>query len=297
MTASLKQLIETEITAQGGGEGFFPTRVEGLMVMRLQKDKFPRGSIYKPCLCVVVQGAKQLLLGDAVFDYRENQALIVTIDVPAFGRVTEATPDTPFLAVAMDIDLAILRAVMTELPDPPKPATDPGLGLYVDHLDDRVLDCLARLVELAHMPDAIGALYPAIMREICYWLLMGRQGSAFARLALPDGHARRIADAIRILNDNIANCIRVEQLADTARMSPSSFHQHFKNLTGVSPLQYQKHLRLLEARRRMLDDGANASDAAYGVGYESLSQFSREYTRMFGAPPKRDVTNLRALLA
>jgi transcriptional regulator GlxA family with amidase domain len=153
---------------------------------------------------------------------------------------------------------------------------------------------MQRLMRVLDTPKAIPVLYPAIMREICFWLLTGAHGGEVRKLGLPDSHTRRITDAIYLLRDNFARPIRVEELAAAARMSLSSFHQHFKTLTSMTPLQYQKQLRLLEARRLMTADGANVSSAAYRVGYESASQFSREYSRMFGAAPKRDAMELRA---
>ena len=169
--------------------------------------------------------------------------------------------------------------------------------MFVDALVSPVADCVARLIRLLDTPGAVPILYPSIMRELSFWLLTGPSGGRIARLALPSGHAQRIADAINVMREDIARPVRVEELAGAARMSPSSFHKHFKMLTSMTPLQYQKQLRLLEARRLMTADAANVANAAYRVGYESPSQFSREYARMFGAPPKRDVTALRTAAA
>jgi AraC-like DNA-binding protein len=152
-----------------------------------------------------------------------------------------------------------------------------------------------RLVRLLATPKAIPVLYPSIMREIYYWLLSGPNAGAICKIALPNGHTQRIADAIYVLRENFSRSIRIEELAATARMSPSSFHQHFKTLTSMTPLQYQKQLRLLEARRLMVSDAANVTRAALQVGYESPSQFSREYARMFGTPPKRDAMTMKAM--
>ena len=155
---------------------------------------------------------------------------------------------------------------------------------------------MTRLIRLLATPQAIPLLVPAIQRELCFWLLTGRHGSEICKLAHPDSHTQRIAQAIHVLRGDFARPIRIEELAAAARMSASSFHQHFKALTSMTPLQYQKNLRLLEARRLMLDETANATAAAYRVGYESPSQFSREYARMFGAPPRRDVAEFRAMV-
>jgi AraC-like DNA-binding protein len=245
---------------------------------------------------VVLQGAKEVAFGDRTLRYDAMQSLIVSIELPAQGRIVEASPGAPFIGLHLDLDITGLRAVLEGLENPPQPA-DAGFSVFVDDLTGPLADCVLRLLRLAETPDAIPVLYPALQREICYWLLAGKNGSQIALLALPDSHTRRIADAIRLLRQDFARTIRVEELAQAARMSPSSFHHHFKTLTAMTPLQYQKQLRLIEARRLMLTDAANASNAAYRVGYESASQFSREYARMFGAPPKRDVAALKAMPA
>lgn len=197
------------------------------------------------------------------------------------------------MAISLEFDVGMMREVMEQLDKPPKPTGNAGLGIFVENLSQPLADCLVRLTRMLATPSAIPVLYPAIMREICFWLLTGPNGGEVCKLVLPDGQTRRIADAIRLLRDNFAEPVRIEQLAAAARMSPSSFHQHFKTLTSMTPLQYQKQMRLLEARRLMVAGHANVESAAYQVGYESASQFSREYTRMFGTPPKRDVTEMR----
>jgi AraC-like DNA-binding protein len=154
-------------------------------------------------------------------------------------------------------------------------------------------DCVARLVRLAGTPKAVPLLYPSIMREICYWLLNGPYGGEIRKLASPETHVERIARALHRIRNNFSQTLRIDQLAEEARMSASSFHQHFKSMTTMTPLQYQKRLRLLEARRLMLSEAASVAEAAYQVGYESASQFSREYSRMFGVPPKRDSLSYR----
>ena len=157
-------------------------------------------------------------------------------------------------------------------------------------------DCVTRLARMARTPEAARILFPAVMREICYWLLTGPHGGAVAKLALPDTRTERVARAIHHLRDRFSQTVRTSDLADIAGMSLSSFHQHFRRMTDMTPVQYQKQLRLLEARRLMVSNGANVSEAAYEVGYESPSQFSREYTRAFGTAPKRDAMNYRTLV-
>ncbi|WP_420139097.1 helix-turn-helix domain-containing protein, partial [Sphingomonas sp.] len=187
--------------------------------------------------------------------------------------------------------------LIQQLPTSPKPSAAATASIFVGQVDEQLAECLTRLVRLMGNPDAIPVLFPAMMREIHYWLLTGPHGGEIAKLALPETHAERVARAIHFVRDNFNKPLRVEQLAEVARMSPSSFHHHFKTMTSMTPVQYQKQLRLVEARRLMLSDTANVSEAAYHVGYESVSQFSREYTRSFGIAPKRDVMMFKEVLA
>jgi AraC-like DNA-binding protein len=293
MPSPLSDALTRYIDARGWGEGLFATPIDGVALMRTTDTVLPTHTIYRPCLCVVVQGAKQVAFGDRALDYDELQCLIVSIDLPAIGRVTRASAARPYMAIALELDVQTMRAVMEELDPPPRPNETVGPGIFVDNMVEPLAECMLRLVRMLDTPQAIPVLYPALMREICFWLLTGANGGEVCKLALPDSYTRRIAAALFLLRDNFTRSIRIEELAAAARMSPSSFHQHFKTLTSMTPLQYQKHLRLLEARRLMRVDGANASSAAYQVGYESPSQFSREYSRMFGIAPKRDALELK----
>jgi AraC-like DNA-binding protein len=289
MRSDLASVLNDYIDAHGGGEGLICTQLDGLVVMRTSGNALPSHTIYRPCLCAVVQGAKQVTFGDKVLDYEEQQCLIVSIDLPVVGRVTQASVEKPYLAIALEFDVLMMRTVMEELGSPPRPSDGVGPGLFVDDMVPALSDCLVRLLRLLDTPQAAPILYPTIMREICFWLLTGRNGSEVCKLALPDSHTRRIANAIYLLRAKFTRAIRVQELAAAARMSPSSFHQHFKALTSMTPLQYQKQLRLLEARRLILGGGVSVSGAAYQVGYESASQFSREYSRMFGVAPRTGV--------
>ena len=294
MSSALKDALMQFIEASDGGDnGVFSTGIDGLHIMRSTELKMPHPMVYKPALCVVVQGAKQLMLNDRVIDYAEMQALIISIELPASGRVIQASAEKPYVAISLEFDVGMMREVMEQLEAPPKPTGSARLGIFVEDLSQPLADCLVRLTGLLATPRAIPVLYPAIMREICFWMLTGPNGGEVCKLVLPDSQTRRIADAIHLLRDNFTEPVRIEQLAAAARMSPSSFHQHFKTLTSMTPLQYQKQMRLLEARRLMVAGSANVENAAYRVGYESASQFSREYARMFGAPPKRDVADMR----
>lgn len=269
------------------------TPISGLVLMTSTEARLPRHIVFRPSLCVIVQGAKRLMLDDLSLDYAQGQALVVALEVPAIGHVTVASKAEPYIGINLDLDPVILQEVIEVLEKPPR-ATDGSVGLFVADVNDELNGSMVRLLKLLDRPQAIPVLYPAIMREISYWLLTGPHSGEVAKLALPDGHARRVSSAIRLLRDNFDKPVHMDELAEAARMSPSSFYQHFKTLTSMTPLQYQKQLRLLEARRRMLATDANVETAAFAVGYESPSQFSREYARMFGTPPKRDVATLRA---
>lgn len=294
MLRALKEAIQSYIDSTAGrADGRFQTPVEALSVSRVSQPVMPHHMIYRPTICIVVQGAKQIMVGDRVFDYHEMQSLVVTFEVPALGQITKASEEEPYIGLNIDFDAGILREVMEAMEEPPRPAGDGAAGVFVQDFDGLLADCVLRLMRLTQTPKAIPVLYPAIMREICYWLLTGPNGAEVSKLALPGSHARRMTDAINLLRENFAEPMRIEQLAAVARMSPSSFHQHFKQLTAMTPLQYQKNLRLLEARRLMVSGGVSVASAAYQVGYESASQFSREYARMFGTPPKRNVTEMK----
>jgi len=288
MPSALKTALAQYIDASGGGDGVFSTPIAGLALMRTSREVLPHHLIYKPALCIAVQGSKQVALGDRVFDYTEMQALVVGMELPAFGRVTRASAAEPYLGMTVEFDVGVMREVMEQLDVPPQPKRDSGSAVFVEDLTAPLVDCVSRLVRMLSTPAAIPILHPCVMREICFWLLTGPHGGEFREFALPNGHMQRIADAIYLLRKDYSRPIRIKELAATARMSESSFHQHFRGLMSMTPLQYQKQLRLLEARRLMVAEGANVMQAALQVGYESASQFSREYTRMFGTPPKRD---------
>jgi len=279
------------------GESPFATAIEGLTILRSDHERQPSYLIFKPALCIVVQGAKWAIFGDRRLDYRAGQALIVSIEMPALGRVAEASPSEPYLGVILEFDPAVMREVMAALDTPPKASDHVGRGVFVTDFDGPLADCALRMVRLLDTPRAIPLLYPAIMREICYWLLTGPHAGEVVKMVLANSHEQRVIKAIHSLRNRFAEPVRIEDLASIARLSPSAFHRQFKAITSMTPLQYQKQLRLLEARRLMVSDAANVEKAAFQVGYESASQFSREYSRMFGRSPRRDVASLRDVAA
>jgi AraC-like DNA-binding protein len=297
MPDTLKEAMLAYFAANGSHDGPYPTQIEALTLMRSTTQVLPHPTIYRPALCVIVQGAKQVMFGDRIFDYEEMQCLVISVALPAFGRVVRATPERPLLALHLDFDMGIMRDVMAALETPPVPSRVEDFSVFVEDLREPLADCLTRLIRLLATPKAIPILYPAIMREICFWLLTGPHAGEVCKLVLPNSQTQRITRAIHMLREQFSRPLRIEELAAVSGMSASSFHQHFRALTAMTPLQYQKQLRLLEARRLLIEGDINAAHAAYRVGYESASQFSREYARMFGQPPKRDVTEVKALSA
>lgn len=297
MASALAQAIARYTEARGGGDAAYETAVPGFLLLRSTRATMPHHAHYLPALCVVAQGEKEVAFGEHRLTYGARQMLVVSLALPAFGRVTRATRDAPYLGLVLGLDPAVLGEVLAHVGPLPPPDGAARPGAFVGDADDRVTDGLARLIGLLETPRAVPLLAPAVVREICYWLLAGPYARDVVQLALPEGHAQRIAAAIHLLRSRFATPLRVEELAAAAAMSASTFHEHFRALTGMSPIQYQKQLRLVEARRLMVAGDANVTTAAYTVGYESTSQFSREYARLFGVPPKRDAAALRAVPA
>ncbi|WP_249694349.1 AraC family transcriptional regulator [Stappia sp. WLB 29] len=295
MPPSLFGAITAYVEAQGGGQGVFPTPIGSFNIVRSFKERMRMRQVYKPSICVVVQGAKEIILGEDTLRYGAMECLAVGMTLPATGHIVEASPDAPYTGLTLELDVAVIRDVLEQLEVPPVPPATPGPCLFVRQVDEPLAECVLRLLRMCETPKAIPILFPSVMREICYWLLSGPNGGELCKLAEPESNAARIAKVLHLMHEDIARTLRMEELADVARMSLSSFHQHFKAMTSMTPLQFQKQLRLLEARRLMVMEDANVADAAYQVGYESASQFSREYSRMFGVAPKRDVMNQQRL--
>ncbi|OBV41526.1 AraC family transcriptional regulator [Janthinobacterium psychrotolerans] len=289
-TSPLATAIDAYTRGRHSADGFYATELAPLRLMRVAGQTLPQYALYTPTLCLTVQGAKQAMLGDALFNYGAMEFLIVSVDLPILGRITQASGEVPFLALILSLDIKLLQEVVAQL-DADTSASAAGHashGVFVGQLEAPAADCLLRLMQLLDDPRGLAMLAPSIVRELYYWLLSSKQGDALRQLAAPDSHTLRIAEAINLMQAEFAAPIGIERLASRAGMSASSFHAHFKSITSVTPLQYQKQLRLLQARRLLVTRAANVSQAAYQVGYESASQFSREYARMFGTPPSRE---------
>lgn len=274
----------------------FPTAIPNLTFYRREAPTQPEICMVEPGIALLVQGAKRVLLGDEVYPYDIKRFLITSLDLPAMMQIVEASSDTPYLGLVLKLDLRVVVELMVQSRLPPPPGRQPsGRGMVLGETTPLLLDAFKRLLDLLDEPDAIPVLAPLIQREIYYRLLMDDQGSRLWQIASVGSQSHRIARAIDWLKSNYARPLRIDELAGHVQMSTSSFHQHFRQLTAMSPLQFQKWLRLNEARRLMLSEHLDAATAAFRVGYESPSQFSREYGRLFGAPPRRDIEGLRRL--
>jgi AraC-like DNA-binding protein len=290
---SLKQAVRTYAGRHANGDGLALTPVPGLRMMCVETPAGDLHSVYRPLVCLILQGAKRMIVGREERVFAAGQSVIVSADMPVVGRIVQASPSEPYLAVAVELEMAILREVAAQLGGVRAQDSSETCTLFGEDTGAATLDCASRLMRLMDRPDAIALLRPGIMRELHYWLLSGQHGAALRSLAAPDSAVSRLAAAIAILRAEYRSRIPVERLAAAAAMSFTAFHKHFKHMTSLTPGQYQKRLRLIEARRLMLDEGFSASSAAFEVGYESVSQFTREYARMFQATPKRDALRAR----
>jgi len=277
-----------------GTDGIHTTAIPRLILYRASQPEEPMHAVYEPAVCVVAQGEKQSIAGEDVYLYDAEKYLVISVGVPAVGRILEASPDKPFLCLALGLDAGAIGALMVESEMERAGRAQPGSALAVSTLDPALLDACVRLVRLLGSPRDIPVLAPLAEREILYRLLRGDQATRMSQIACAESRLQDVNRAISWIKRNFRAAFSVETLASEARMSSSALHQYFKTVTGTSPLQFQKHIRLLEARRLMLSQAVDAAVAAHAVGYESPSQFSREYRRLFGAPPARDIGQLRA---
>ena len=274
-------------------DGTSATGVDALFVSRYSESSDFAPSLPQPALCILAQGRKEVRLADEQFAYDPLNYLVVSVSMPISGRVVEVSPDKPVLALRLDIDPVEINTLISDAGPIGVPSRPAGRGVYVEPIDPPMLDALLRLTRLLDTPKDIAMLAPLIRREILYRLLRSPMGYRLYEIATENSQTHRVSRAISWLNGNFEQPLRIDNLAREANLSVSTLHHRFKAMTAMSPLQYQKQLRLNEARRLMLSEGLDASAAGYRVGYESPSQFSREYSRQFGAPPVRDLARLR----
>ncbi|RYZ85156.1 MAG: AraC family transcriptional regulator [Proteobacteria bacterium] len=270
--------------------------VKGLFLYRISRAREPIHGVTDPAFCVIAQGSKEVLLGDERFQYDPLHYLLSTVELPVVGQVLEASLGKPYLGLRLQLDSNLVASVMVEAGISAQRGGDPGSvkAINVSPLDANFLDATLRLVRLLDTPKEARILAPMVTREIIFRLLMGEQGARLRHIAILGGHTDRIARAIERLRNDYDKPLSIEGLARDLGMSLSGFHNHFKAVTAMSPLQFQKHLRLQEARRLMLGEDLDAASAGYRVGYDDASHFNREYKRLFGEPPMRDVERLRS---
>ena len=269
------------------------TAIAGLSLFRRSEPTEPQTGMYEPSICLVVQGKKRVILGEDSFVYDSDRYLLTSLHLPTIVQLLEASPEQPYLGLRLTFDLNQISQLMADSQLPPPKSLQSSLGMMTGGLTVALIEAFSRLVGLLEDTQDIPILAPIIHREIIYRLLTGEQGQRLRQIASAGSQSQQIARAIHWLKENYARQLKVEDLASRASMSTSTFHHHFRAMTALSPLQYQKKLRLQEARRLMLSEHFDAATAALEVGYESPSQFSREYSRLFGAPPLRDISRLR----
>jgi len=288
------ELIER--TMRAAPEGGLLEVYSGVYLARSSCPTEPVHSVFQPAFCVIAQGSKNVLLNEDVFRYDPGHYLISSVDLPIVSHVLEASAEEPYLSFRLDLDPAIVASVMVESGVKIRKSDESVKAMDVSPIDAELLEAVVKLARLLETPEEMKFLAPLVIREIIYRLLKGEQGARLSHLVTAEGDARRISRAVRQLRENIDQPLRIENIARDLGMSVSGFHHHFKSVTSMSPLQFQKQIRLQEARRLMLGEDLDVASAGFRVGYEDPSYFSRDYKKLFGAPPQRDIAQLRGNL-
>ncbi|WP_274008349.1 AraC family transcriptional regulator [Vibrio parahaemolyticus] len=276
-----------------GNANQYDTPISGLRFSRWTTPTPPTSYTHNPSICLIAQGRKRVLLGEESFIYDANHFLISSVDLPIIANIIEASEEQPYLGLIMELDLTEISQLIAYSELAFTQAKEAQKGIAVGELSESLLDAFVRLAELLDEGQNIKILAPIIKREIFYRLLMSEQGTRLHQIVTAGSHSHQIAKAIDWLKNNFVKPLSVGDLASYTGMSKSSFYTHFRSMTSMTPLQFQKKLRLSEARRLMLTENLDAMAATFKVGYESPSQFSREYSRLFGAPPSKDIKSLR----
>ncbi|GAA5235243.1 AraC family transcriptional regulator [Verticiella sediminum] len=274
-------------------DGTHETPLPGVKLIRASSPTMPMPVIYAPTLCLVAQGTKQAALGTTAYRYDPAHYLVASVELPVMGSVIEASAARPYLCLQLDLDSAELSDLAIRYPAPAKDEPASPAGLTLNRTTPPLLDAAIRLVGLLDTPHDIDALAPLTIREILYRLLTGTGSGVIRRMAQADSRLNRIARAIVWIRAHFRGPCRIEDAADVAGMSRSTFHLHFKAVTSMSPIEFRTHLRMQEARRLLMSDAVDAASAGFQVGYESPSQFSRDYARIFGMPPARHASQTR----
>ncbi|MCQ9390383.1 AraC family transcriptional regulator [Pseudomonas viridiflava] len=290
---SLEKLIDV-ISRHARTDGMHTTPVAGVSLVRSGAPTVPMPVVYEPTLCLIVQGRKQVAAGALSYVYDASTYLVASVDMPVMGSVIEASEALPYLCLVLDLDMTILSELALRHPDISEKSDLPTAGIELNATTPELLDAAARLAGLLDTPQNIDALAPLIIREMLYRLLSESGNGIVRQLARADSRLRQIAKAIAWMREHYRQGCRIDDIAELAGMSRSTFHAHFKAVTSMSPLEFRSQLRLQEARRLMVAEAVDAAGAGYQVGYESPSQFSRDYVRLFGLPPARDASRLRS---
>ncbi|UNK21067.1 AraC family transcriptional regulator [Paenibacillus sp. N3/727] len=275
-------------------DGVHATAIPSLFFIRESNASVPRHGVYKSSFCIVVQGAKEVWLGQEHFKYNPADYLIASVNLPVTAQVTEASPDVPYLGFKLEFTAKQILEVLRDSEIRVGPKENAKRGMFVSRMELPLLDAVIRLASLLDNPKDIPILATLFTKEILYRVLQGQHGVRLKQIAIEGSSAHQIKNVIEHITNNYDKSFRIEELAEKVNMSVSSLHRHFKEVTAMSPIQFQKELRLREARRLLITESADATDVAFRVGYESSSQFSREYSRMFGFPPRQDVKRLKA---
>ncbi|WP_209121100.1 AraC family transcriptional regulator [Alkalihalobacillus sp. BA299] len=274
-------------------DGVHITAIPSLFFISESHVTEPVYGVYKPSLCIIVQGEKEVLLAQDRFRYGPGDYIVASVNLPITGQVIEASSDAPYLALKIEFTPSQILEVLSASKIRVGPKKDAKRAMFVSKTEPSLLDAVVRLAHLLDNPEDIPVLALLFTKEILYRLLQGPNGGALEQMAIEGSYTYRIGGVIEHIMKNFDRTFRIEELVEIANMSVSSLHRHFKDVTAMSPIQFQKQLRLQEARRLLLSESTDAADVAFRVGYESPSQFSREYSRMFGFPPREDIKRLR----
>ncbi|MCZ2367959.1 AraC family transcriptional regulator [Vibrio diabolicus] len=291
--ASAIEKLAKHIEKWANGANQYDTEIPGLRFSRWATPTPPTSYTHNPSICLIAQGRKRVLLGEDSFVYDANHFLISSVDLPIIANIIEASEDKPYLGVIMELDLTEISQLIVDSELTFNQSKEAQKGIAVGELSEPLLDAFLRLIELLNEGQSIKILAPIIKREIFYRLLITEQGARLNQIVTAGSHSHQIAKAIDWLKNNFVKPLSVSELAAYSGMSKSAFYTHFRSMTSMTPLQFQKKLRLSEARRLMLTENLDAMATTFKVGYESPSQFSREYSRLFGAPPSKDIKSLR----
>ncbi|MRX56484.1 helix-turn-helix domain-containing protein [Bacillus idriensis] len=274
-------------------DGVHPTPIPSLFLIRESIITEPISRVNEPSFCMILQGEKEVLLGEERFLYGPGNYIVASVDLPVTGQVIKASTEFPYLALKLEFTPSQVLEVLNDTNIHFGQGKNTKRAMFVSEVEPSLLDAVLRLASLLKNQKHIPVLSLLFKKEIIYWILQGPHGEALEQMALEGSNASRIREVIDYININYEKPFRIEELAEIANMSVSSIHRHFKEVTAMSPIQFQKQLRLQEARRLLLADSTDVADVALRVGYESQSQFSREYSRMFGFPPRVDVKRMR----